>query len=323
MYSLSLLTFYFLKMKLILFSCFLGLAHGSVLVFGGYGGSTGEILTSTEQILDDGRTCLTNLPALPGGYYGQVASIINSQVLLCGGWNDFGVTNECFLLDLTVPNPDWHVAPPLNEKRVYATSIVHDNTVMVLGGYSDAVGQNLDSVEVWDPIDKSWKYDRRMRLPIKLSRHCLVEHENVLIIIGGEGSDKVFGYINQAWQEFTPFPSGPIDSHACLSSPNGIILTGGKTLEQNELKETWIFQDDTWTELGPLWNPRKSHGMAMLDGLPTVFGGYDFIPYSKKETGMIEQLYSGAWEDTNYDLTIPRLMFSYVTQSVALSCPIE
>ena len=84
-------------------------------------------------------------------------------------------------------------------------------------------------------------------------------------------------------------------------------------MDQNELKETWIYKDMTWTELGPLWNPRRSHGMSLLDNVPTVFGGYDFIPNTKRETGMIEQLYSGEWEDTLYDLNVPRLMFSFVT----------
>ena len=301
---------------LLLFCPFLNFAQGSVLVFGGYGGSTGEILTSTELISNDGKACLTNLPDLPGSYYGQVASVINNQVLLCGGWNDFGVTNECHLLNLTVPDPEWMEGPPMNEKRVYATSIVYENTVMVFGGYSDGIGQNLDTVEVWDPVDKSWKYDRNMKLPMKLSRHCLVKHGNILVIIGGEGSDKVFAYINKSWQELNSFPSGPIDSHACLSSPAGILLTGGQTLEQNELKETWIFKDRTWTELGLLWNPRRSHGMTLLNDVATVFGGYDFIPFdinSKRETGMIEQFYSGEWEDTHYDLNVPRLMFSFVT----------
>ena len=297
----------------LLFSPFLSFAQGSVLVFGGYGGSTGEILTSTELISSNGRACLTNLPDLPGSYYGQVASVINNQVLLCGGWNDFGVTNECHLLDLTVANPEWMEGPSMNEKRVYATSIVYEGKAMVFGGYSDGIGQNLDTVEVWDPLDKSWKYERSMKLPIKLSRHCLVKHDNILVIIGGEGSDKVFAFINQSWQELSSFPSGPIDSHACLSSPAGILLTGGKTMEQNELKETWIYKDMTWTELGPLWNPRRSHGMSLLDNVPTVFGGYDFIPNTKRETGMIEQLYSGEWEDTLYDLNVPRLMFSFVT----------
>ena len=289
-------------------------AEESVLVFGGYGGSTGEILSSTEQILESGKACLTDLPEIPGGYYGQVATIRNNKAMLCGGWNDFGVTNECFMLDLTEPTPSWKSMPKMNDRRVYATSLVLNGTMVVLGGYSDQFGQNLDTVEFWDPTDEIWKYDRSMKLPMKLSRHCLVEHNETLFIIGGEGSDKVFSYQNQGWREVNSFPLGPINSQACISLPNEILLTGGKTLQQNELLQTWTLnlETQTWIESGSLWNPRRSHGMVNLNGIPTVFGGYDFIPFkTRKETAMIEQRYGSQWEDSNYSLNTPRLMFAY------------
>ena len=74
----------------------------AVLVIGGYGGTTGEILDSTEMVRRGGKTCMTRLPKIPEPRYGQVAAILEDQLILCSGMDFSGSSNKCWTLDLAV-----------------------------------------------------------------------------------------------------------------------------------------------------------------------------------------------------------------------------
>ncbi len=74
----------------------------AVLVIGGYGGTTGEIFDSIEMVRRGGKTCMTKLPKIPEPRYGQVAAILEDQLILCSGMDFTGSSSKCWTLDLMV-----------------------------------------------------------------------------------------------------------------------------------------------------------------------------------------------------------------------------
>ncbi len=115
--------------------------------------------------------------------------------------------------------------------------------------------------------------------------------------------------------------------HACAyvmlsdGSGEGILTTGGASFTNEYLAVTEIFDWDRqeWRQLGDLYAPRNSHGLGVIEGVPTAFGGYDFIPthdggsiVGRAATDIIEEYSGGAWVDSRLRMSKARLYFAQV-----------
>jgi hypothetical protein len=162
-----------------------------------------------------------------------------------------------------------------------------------------------------------------------------------MVIIGGEGSNKAHIFENSTWTSLPDLPLDSLVNHACIfveigQNSAGILVTGGASTFQDPVLDTyfldWTSGRQEWVKSEPIWSPRKSHGISVIQGVLTIFGGYDFLPpflnggstgstgstsstgsTTKKETGGIEEFYFDAWEDTGRFMKSPRLLFAYIS----------
>ncbi|TRY74983.1 hypothetical protein TCAL_12134 [Tigriopus californicus] len=300
----------------------------SVVLLGGWSGSSQEFLTDSELIFDDLSTCVAQIPHLDPGLarFGSVASFLDPQLILCGLLDG----TYCLSVDLRNMAESWQSMAGLNEAREYATSCQYEGKMYVMGGYSPTFGTALSSVEIYDLDSLRWKVDRSMALPSPRERHCSVVIDGVLYVIGGVGYDSMISYDltqeNAEWHTLASLPEVRYD-HACASYPvdwdqesTGIVVAGGSSIEEEFILETWFYDPtiNAWQSMGKMWNPRKGHGMASLGGIATVFGGFDFVRLIQGnatklylETDMIEIFENGQWLGVSSHLSTPRMDFAH------------
>jgi len=65
-------------------------------------------------------------------------------------------TNTTELIDLTAPNPQWTVGPPMHYGRAFLNNVIlPDGTILVSGG-SDSLNNRILPAEIYNPATNSW-----------------------------------------------------------------------------------------------------------------------------------------------------------------------
>ena len=145
----------------------------------------------------------------------------------------------------------------------------------------------------------------------------------LMVIIGGYnlkilGTAEVLQLNTETgvYEELPALPSGDRFRHRCLlttvNGEEGIMVTGGMLSDNSNLVEFLLLSTHQWIQLGSLnGEKRYSHGFEIINGRPTVFGG--FSPDGKLNS--LESYYEEAdsWHiirDVN--LTQPAYDFAYV-----------
>jgi hypothetical protein len=122
------------------------------------GGRNGNVLLQTSEFVSIGQPSVQG-PDLPYAVDGHCLVGVNSSTaLLCGGYNGQGL-NECHYMDWE--DHSWSQGPSMMTKRMLHScgifkSAAHQgrNIVIAAGGYN--TDDNLDSVEMLDPITNTW-----------------------------------------------------------------------------------------------------------------------------------------------------------------------
>jgi hypothetical protein len=123
------------------------------------GGINGNGYLQTSEFVSIGQPSVQG-PDLPYAVYGHCLVGVNSSTaLLCGGYNG-RLFNECHYMDWE--DHSWSQGPSMMTKRMQHScgifkSAAHQgrNIVIAAGGYNDD-DDDLDSVEMLDPITNTW-----------------------------------------------------------------------------------------------------------------------------------------------------------------------
>jgi hypothetical protein len=60
----------------------------------------------------------------------------------------------------------------MTERRAHAPSLIKDDKMIILGGYSDRTGRNVDTVEEYSILGGIWRRVHDYKLPEPTSKHC-------------------------------------------------------------------------------------------------------------------------------------------------------
>jgi hypothetical protein len=156
------------------------------------------------------------------------------KVLIAGGFNDKGYLNSVEVFMFSLLNATWTPQKPMKESRERASSAVHNNAIIVMGGYGKHSGMNsieklsLNAVQV----DQSITWENVLaKLPAPLDGHCSVVYNGRLIVIGGFNGNQ--GTYSDSITEISfvlPYTSKLLSTMPQARYLHGVALFGDKIL---------------------------------------------------------------------------------------------
>ena len=190
----------------------------------------------------------------------------------------------------------WQPDGKMNFKKRYAESLVFNGEMVVMGGYNQNQGW-LDFVEKRS-ADGSFEVMSDWKLPRQIFDFCAVDMGNgKIMVLGGNILNGIFDSADMDILDTTTntWSSGPPmaknrATHDCVvtewAGEQGVMVTGGCSNNcAYHLTDVSFFSfvTETWTELPALNQGRMGHKMTILNGKPTVIGGYDTSELSSIE----------------------------------------
>lgn len=277
-----------------------------MIMFGGYDGSR---LDETWQLTINGSTAywteLTPSGTSPGAMYTHSAvwDPINSQVIIFGGRNPTGYTNDTWALRYDGTAWSWNKLTPsgtLPSARYHHTAVWNNakECMMVFGGYDlDSNALNDTWALTWDGTSWEWSEMKPAgTAPQPRGRATAIwDPANSRMVVFG-GYDNPTAYNDTwslswngkywAWIQITPDGVAPPVrwAHSAVWDPinSRMFVFGGRDVDYIK-NDTWILSWDdqtwSWAELAPPATPlgRSGHSAVWYMGKNSlvVFGGYD------------------------------------------------
>ena len=185
------------------------------------------------------------------------------RIVVAGGVSGNTIHNTVEMFNLA--NGTWTQLQPMKQSRSGMSSVVHNNQLLVNGGYVTSIEKlSLNAVHVDPSI--CWE-NAPVKLPRRLPGHCSVVYNGHLIVIGGHEKDKL-AYSDSITQiSLVP----PYDSKLLATMPqkrcyHGVAIFGDKILivggregvkTSSLLKSVLIYDitKDECQELAPLPYP--------------------------------------------------------------------
>ena len=228
-----------------------------MIIAGGLGGSS--TLKSVETFN------IRSVPDLPVAGHGLTLTAVESLVYSCGG---YPTTTSCYRINVEDSNPRWLSTTSLPSSMYdHAAAAVSSHIWFTYHSY------------LYDLDTETSKFTS-YRLPFYVyTYHCAVGNSTHSYIIGGSSYNEV--WVNKIPQD----PSQWIrvakltynrQKSACLLHDGKIYVSGGypstKRYKMVEVIDTKTHK--VW-RTGDLITGRRYHAMMVLNGNPTVIGGYD------------------------------------------------
>lgn len=248
------------------------------------GGMVQARLSHTQTRLDDGRVLLA-------GGLGYGGPLESGEV--------FDPVSETFegIDDLMTRTRFGHTATLLNDGRV-----------LIAGGYEEGFLDTLDTAEVFDPADNSFRrVDSKMSVGRALHTATPLDDGSVLLV---GGTDGVKGFtqadlFDPATETFTPVEDTMTSArygHAATSlgdtNPGMVMLSGGTDGEKTDASATFFDASDLGfarfvpvpeDEEDPMVAGRLYHTATLLaDGRVALVGGFSGELASGEPTDLIE-----------------------------------
>jgi len=256
----------------------------------------------------------------------MMVEYIDGKVMACGGYDrtKVGNSNKCWALDLNTG--EWNLLKGLlwHATRL-SGSVKFQSTMMLFGGFETTARQYVQEYVV---KNDTWQYRSDLKMPEGKYGHCVVNVDDELIFVfGGDTSTSlsldsahVLNYTSGKWLEL-PSMHDARQMHTCLlwnmDGQRGIMVVGGLCAGANcdvvgplRSVEFFDFEKTRWETLYDsfLQEPRYSHGMSVLDGVPLVYGGF------RNATEILsngERLDGGTWTKMEDVLVSARGDFGY------------
>ena len=306
------------------------------MVIGGWNMRSGVL--AHVEVIDPkpGSLCSqADIAPLPSPRRGLVAEWVNGRVVACGGVNGTAETNLCWTFD-PLANA-WvetkysggggggvDVGSGTMVERHFASSAVAKSTMYVLGGRDGRERpMAIGSVESADS-GRRWM-EEELKLTQERAYHCSTSlSDDTLVMTGGYSYNSVIGVTQEynltsssRWERVGQGNLNyPRYLHACGQLPLspgglvGVIVAGGYSTRYLRSAEIYDPQTGAWMETGEMSVPRQGAGMAVLNGRPTVFGGFHSMTEFPSSVEQYD-VETGSWIRLHRtEMTVPRRYFA-------------
>jgi len=260
------------------------------LLIGGYNVEE-DLLADVEVYSPDGRCGGVKVADLPSPRRGLVAAWVGGKVLACGGVNNTQQLNLCWQY-----NPDintWTETSGTHSERHFGSMVSASGSLVVLGG-RDGTSQpmargDMEQFQVedwsWAPVKTKMTLERSYQCAVGLSRELLV-------VTGGYSWNSILARTEalnmtaeegNRWKRLAPLLK-PRYLHACspiqLGTEIGVLVAGGYSSSYLNSTEVYRPSADRWETGGSMTVPRQGASILVLEGKPTVLGGFhDYDKY--------------------------------------------
>jgi N-acetylneuraminic acid mutarotase len=204
--------------------------------------------------LSDGRVLVFGGRAA-SGYLAERAELYNPLTNL---WTDAG-------------------APVLLRSNGYASTLLANGQLLVVGGYAPSTSGKTAASEIYDPALNSWRQVASTSEGYGYHTTTLLPNGRVLLVgLRGEStsSAEIYDPLADTWTRAAA-PSVARFGHAATLLANGRVLVSGGTSPCSGSTEVYDPIANSWSTVGSLANPRQYHTASSLkDGRVLVVGGW-------------------------------------------------
>lgn len=247
--------------------------------------------TNNPPSIDEPWRYLTEIPHVKQGSFG--ISVLNNCIYVIGGSYDISLDNEDvhpFGFKYNPLTSEWSTIKPMNFDRCRFSLNVLENALIAVGGHSEGfflrldeqVGNNVASVEKYDPTTDSWKMLTPM--PEFRSQHAGATYKNKLFISGGiDGYGTILNSLYQydsstdCWTNICSIT--PRADHVMLRVDGKIYICGGWEEVDGQRRliptiECYDVNTSTISVVTHMATPRYHAGITLLNNKIYFIGGF-------------------------------------------------
>lgn len=255
------------------------LVNGTVLVAGGFS-NIAEIYTpQTNQWTVTGPMNQSRTSA-------SASLLPSGQVLVSGGCTGFGGGTSCTSTEIYDPKTNvWTLGPAMLTSRLYQTSTLLPNGMVLIAGGLDSDDNSLESAELYDPATNSFAYTGSMHTGHYSHTASLLSRDGVLVAggilgLGVADSAEIYTPTTGAWK-VTGAMNTSRQNHTATVLKNGTVLAaGGENYCDDDgcttVKSAEIYNPKTgvWTYTASMQSFREGAAAVLLaNGNALVAGG--------------------------------------------------
>jgi len=214
--------------------------------------------------------------------YLSTVAIDDHRIIITGGYNhDYPYLSSAELFDSRSDGDKAEQLPPMNQGRLFHSSIYMDGFVYVIGGYFNPAERistnNLGSSSTWETLEDMQQ---------KRSNFAVAEYNNYIYAFGGringDSSNMVERYVvsNNTWETIKPMNQTRYD-HAAMTVRDMVFVFGGRNDNNKYLSSMEIFnlKSQEWEDTSdtPGINmpiPISRMKVVLVNTSIVVMGGY-------------------------------------------------
>jgi len=263
------------------------------MLIGGYNVDEG-LLSDVELYSTSGSCANVKIAPIPAARRGLIAAWVGGSVLACGGQNNTVENNSCWKYQPA--SNSWAEVAPLAKERHFGSVVPASGSLVVLGGRDgSAQPMAMGDIEQFDVKHFSW-HPVKTKMTLERSYQCAVSlARDKLLVTGGYSWNSILGKtesLNMSAGDLSKWSSlsnlnTPRYLHACsqvqLNTQDGevgVIVSGGYSNSYLNSTEIFYPSENRWDQSGSMSVARQGASMVILDGKPTVLGGFhDYDKY--------------------------------------------
>lgn len=254
--------------------------EGKVYVMGGLA-KNGESTSLVEEY-DPSAEKWASQASMPTSRYMASAVTIDESIYVLGGRNESGITDAVEVYDPALNS--WETVTVMPQARWNHMVAEVKGKIYVIGGIvgTGDSRRSIDTVEIYDPTDNSWKSGQSLPTPRQGAAIAVVQ-EKIYVIGGrmGAGSSgtatnivEVYDPSTDLWVSVGPEQERRTGAQAVAVEGNIYVIGGAAGGEATRSIEMYDTATDTWMMMSlSLQEPRTGHCAASLGLKIYVIGG--------------------------------------------------
>ena len=225
---------------------------------------------------------------------GLGVGVVDGKIYAIGGFVANGVATGAN--EVCDPATDtWETKTPMPTPRAYITGNVVNGKIYIIGGDS-----NKTVNEIYDPETDSWATAASM--PTGSWGYASAAIENEIYIIDSDLT-QIYDVETNTWNLRAPPPFGHLGYGKAgvttgVNAVKRIYVLGEKVYDQPALNQVYDPQNDKWTQGSAVPTYRRNFGVAVVDDLIFVVGGY-----TMKGVGISEYIKTGEMHEYTFYAT--------------------
>ena len=249
----------------------------NIIVAGGVGNESVEVFNWRQRTWSP-------LQSIPKDRFGATSFVYNNQVVIAGGYCDGYVVDDMNGMNVDLlPHPaiQWSEFPVKPAKLSYHSSVLHDDKLMLTGGYAGNVtSDKIHEVQVVPP----YTVKTLSRIPEPRQLHCTEIFDDSLLILGGTTTDDykdnlssvvLYDIKNNVCKQLAPLPY-EVSDMATVRWGDNVVVIGGTDKHNIALSTVIMYNVKTEQShmLPPMRCKRWGCAAVVVGNNIVVLGGY-------------------------------------------------